>query len=223
MSRLDPGLAAARIASAVKEAGLNALAAGVAEKFSAYYDLLQRWNARLNLTAIRDPEDALRRHFVECIFCAQHVPTGIATLLDYGSGAGFPGIPIALCRPEILVTLAESQGKKASFLREAVRSLEIEAEVYAGRVEEMTLGRKFDAVSLRAVDKMEEASRIAAGRVAEGGYLILLATSGSVELAEGFTSTEVAVPGSEQGGLILASRAGVPRGTVPAKVIGSLV
>jgi 16S rRNA (guanine527-N7)-methyltransferase len=213
VSRPDLGLAATKITAAIEEAGLNALAAGVAEKFSAYYDLLQRWNSRLNLTAIRDPEDALRRHFVECILCAQHVPAGIATLLDYGSGAGFPGIPIALCRPEILVTLAESQGKKASFLREAVRSLEVEAELYAGRVEEMDPGRKFDAISLRAVDKMQEALRDAAARVGAGGCLILLTTSGSVELAEGFFGTEVTVPGSERGVLILASRAGVPRGT----------
>ena len=69
----------------------------------------------MNLTAVREPEAIIRRHFVECAFAAQHLPTDITTLLDYGSGAGLPGIPIAICRPEIRVTLAEAQGKKAPF------------------------------------------------------------------------------------------------------------
>jgi len=183
------------------------LAAGVPEKISQYYALLEHWNSRLNLTAIRDPEEALRRHFVECVFCAQHLPPRISTLLDYGSGAGFPGIPIALCRPEIRVTLAESQGKKASFLREAVRSLEGIAEVYAGRVEEMPASRSFDAVSLRAVDRMQAAVEAAACRLNPQGWLILLASAGTVELPAAFLTTEMAIPGSQSGLLILASRA----------------
>jgi 16S rRNA (guanine527-N7)-methyltransferase len=212
--RPDKGLSAERIASAANEVGLSPLPSGIAERFSEYYDLLQRWNTRLNLTAIRNPDEALQRHFVECIFCAQRLPEGVTTLLDYGSGAGFPGIPIALCRPEIRVTLAESQGKKASFLREAVRSLKVDAAVYAGRVEEMALGQSFDAVALRAVDKMEDALCAAAVRVGEGGWLVVLVTSGSVELGKGFSGKELAIPGSERGVLILASKVDVPRGTI---------
>ena len=83
----------------------------------------------MNSTAIRDEEGILSRHFVESIACACALPAGIFTLLDFGSGAGFPGIPIALCRPEIAVILAESQGKKAAFLQEAVRVLGISAKV----------------------------------------------------------------------------------------------
>jgi 16S rRNA (guanine527-N7)-methyltransferase len=206
VSLSETGLSAERIAQAVEQAGLSPLESGVDEKFSQYYGLLQLWNSKLNLTAIRDPEEALRRHFVECIFCAQHLPPAIKTLLDYGSGAGFPGIPIALCRPEIRVTLAESQGKKASFLREAVRSLGISAEVYAGRVEDMPTGRSFDAASLRAVDKMEAAVADAASRVKPGGCLVLLATAGTVELPAGFTVRTLRVPGSQSGELMLASR-----------------
>jgi len=209
----DGSLPAERIALAVEEASLSPLAAGVPERFSAYFDLLQRWNAKLNLTAIRNPEDALRRHFVECIFCAQNLPAGIVTLLDYGSGGGFPGIPITLCRPEIRVTLAESQGKKASFLREAVRMLAIDAEVYGGRVGEMDAARKFDAVTLRAVDKMQEAIGSAAGRVEEAGWLVLLTSSGTVELPSGFASREMAMSGSENRVLVLATRGNVPRET----------
>ncbi len=202
----DTRLSAERIAQAVEQAGLNPLPASVAERFSQYYALLERWNSKLNLTAIRNPDVALRRQFVECIFCAQYLPPGIATLLDYGSGAGFPGIPIALCRPDVRVTLAESQRKKASFLREVVRSLGISGEVYTGRVEEMAPGRNFDAVALRAVDSMQEAISKAAIRVIPGGWLVLLAGAGTVELPEGFLSTETAIPDSQTGLLILASR-----------------
>jgi 16S rRNA (guanine527-N7)-methyltransferase len=198
-------LPAERIAKAVDDAGLSPLGAGIAEKFSRYYDLLEKWNSKLNLTAIRNPEEALWRHFLECIFCAQHLPASIATLLDYGSGAGFPGIPIALCRNEVHVVLAEVQAKKASFLHEAIRCLELSAEVYGGRVEDMAASRKFDAVSLRAVDKMRAAVEHAAGRVKPGGYLVALATPGRFELPPGFVAREQAIPWSRSGVLILAS------------------
>jgi 16S rRNA (guanine527-N7)-methyltransferase len=206
VTALEGSLSPKRIAAAVEEYGLSALAPGVPEQFSAYFDLLQRWNARLNLTAIRNPEDALRRHFVECIFCAQNLPTGIETLLDYGSGGGFPGIPIALCRPEVRVTLAESQGKKASFLREAVRSLKIGAQVYAGRVEDMEPERRFDAVAMRAVEKMQVALGSAAARVADSGWLVLLVSSGGIELPGGYRTSTTGIPGLENGVLVLASR-----------------
>ena len=89
----------------------------------------------LNLSAIRDEEGIISRHLVESIVVSSELPQGIKTLLDFGSGAGLPGIPIAICRPEIAVTLAESQGKKAAFLQEAVRVLGIGAKVHAGRAE----------------------------------------------------------------------------------------
>lgn len=92
--------------------GLTYLQTKQNKQFIDYYALLLRWNARTNLTAVRDPDAILERHFLESIAVAQALPAGIATLLDYGSGAGFPGIPIAICRPEIAVTLAESQNKK---------------------------------------------------------------------------------------------------------------
>src|ERR1700723_3277713 len=75
-------------------------------QLSTYLGLLLKWNARTNLTAIRDPEEIVRRHFGESLFAARHLPPS-ATLLDLGSGAGFPGLPIQLLRPEIAVTLAE--------------------------------------------------------------------------------------------------------------------
>jgi 16S rRNA (guanine527-N7)-methyltransferase len=162
------------IADAFAQAGICGLPAGCYEQFAAYLGLLLRWNARLSLTAIREPAQIIRRHFVECAFAAQRLPADIESLLDYGSGAGLPGIPFAICRPEIHVTLAEAQGKKASFLREVVRTVGTESEVYDGRVETMPQGRLFHAVSMRAVEKMQLAIPGALARTER--YLVLLTT-----------------------------------------------
>jgi 16S rRNA (guanine527-N7)-methyltransferase len=177
-----------QIEKAFAQAGVLDLPAGSYDKFRIYLELLIRWNQRLSLTAVREPDQIIQRHFVECAFVAQRLPRDIADLLDYGSGAGLPGIPIAICRPEISVTLAEAQGKKAAFLREALRVLELKAEVYDGRVEAMP-ERKFDAVTMRAVEKMDLAIPLALQRVKR--YLVLL-TSERSGLARG-----TALPGLE--------------------------
>jgi 16S rRNA (guanine527-N7)-methyltransferase len=145
-------------------------------QLSTYLDLLLKWNARTNLTAIRSPQEIVTRHFGESLFAAQHLGEP-KTLLDFGSGAGFPGVPIALLRPEIHVTLAESQNKKASFLREAVRSLSLKAEIWPHRVEEMPPSTTFDTITLRAVDSMSPAIRAAAPLAAQS--LILLTSAAS--------------------------------------------
>ena len=167
-------------------------------QLSAYLDLLLRWNARTNLTAIREPEEIVRRHFGESLFTAVHLPAA-TTLLDFGSGAGFPGLPIQLYHPALNVTLAESQGKKASFLREAVRTLGLTTEVFASRVESMPAARTFDIVTMRAVDNMEAARTAALPRVNPGGYLVTLAgdapTSSSI--------TAIPMPASKQTQLLI--------------------
>jgi 16S rRNA (guanine527-N7)-methyltransferase len=170
----DPISAGSRLNQLLADAGLDPLSSELTGKFAEYCSLILRWNARVNLTAIRDEDGILARHFVESIACARALPAGIETLLDFGSGAGFPGIPIALCRPEIMVTLAESQGKKAAFLQEAIRVLEISAKVHPHRAE--LLAGRFDCVTLRAVDRMGEAVGAAGGLVAPGGWLVLMST-----------------------------------------------
>src|ERR1035437_744726 len=124
-----------RLTALLAEAGIAPLDAVQADRFENYLLLFVRWNDRINLSSVRDEESILSRHLVESIACARALAPGISTLLDFGSGGGLPGIPIALCRPEIAVTLAESQGKKAAFLQEVLRVLELSASVHSRRAE----------------------------------------------------------------------------------------
>src|SRR5579862_2500773 len=167
MTGIPPKSGENRLTALLSAAGLNPLQVEQTKQLTDYVALILRWNARTNLTAIRDEEGILSRHFVESIACAQAIPSGTRTLLDFGSGAGFPGIPIALCRPEISVTLAESQSKKAGFLREAIRTLDVSAAVHAARAEALTIS--FDCVTLRAVDRMPKAVSIAQRLLSQGG------------------------------------------------------
>ena len=122
--------ASSRLNDLLQKAGLEPVDDQAVAQFEAYISLFVRWNTRINLSSVRDEEGILSRHIVESIVVARSLPDQIATLLDFGSGGGLPGIPIALCRRpafrnSIAVTLAESNGKKAAFLQEAVRVLGI--------------------------------------------------------------------------------------------------
>jgi 16S rRNA (guanine527-N7)-methyltransferase len=197
----------------LQECGHETLSAQQFQSFQAYLSLLQRWNAKVSLTSIRDEETILRRHFLESIVCARLLPDGIATLLDYGSGAGFPGVPCAICRPEIKVTLAESQAKKAVFLREVVRTLDLHADVHGGRVEDLGPGIRYDAVVLRAVDRMRDACAAARLRVREGGWLVIFSTEVSLGVLlsslSGFKwGRPEPFPGTDQEVLLIGQRAG---------------
>jgi 16S rRNA (guanine527-N7)-methyltransferase len=174
-------------------------------RLSTYLDLLLKWNARTNLTAIRDPEEIVRRHFGESLFAARHIPPEARNLLDFGSGAGFPGLPIQLLRPELTVTLAESQNKKATFLREVVRTLGLKTEIWAARVEDMPPLRSFDVVAMRAVDDMATAISAARSRIAPGGQLLLLTTSAQAPA----TGTSIPMPNSEAG-VVYSERSPTP-------------
>lgn len=88
----------------------------------AHYELLVRWNKVLNLTSIRQLEEAVVRHYCESLFLAVHLPKEPVSVLDVGSGGGFPGVPMAVLRPDCRFTLAESRQRKAVFLREATRA-----------------------------------------------------------------------------------------------------
>ncbi|MGA1984612.1 MAG: 16S rRNA (guanine(527)-N(7))-methyltransferase RsmG [Acidobacteriaceae bacterium] len=153
-----------------------AVTRSLASQLVLYLDLILKWNDRVNLTAIRNPEDIVRRHFGESLFAAAHLGP-CRTLLDYGSGAGFPGLPIQLAHPTLQVTLAESRARKAAFLHEAVRTLNLPTEIWPHRVESMADNRTFDAVTLRAVDHMPAA--IAAAALRSTHKLLILSTLSS--------------------------------------------
>ena len=150
-------------------------AADQLQQLSAYLDLLLKWNAKTNLTSVRDPEQIVTRHFGESLFAAEHLFAADAaqSVIDLGSGAGFPGLPLAIYAPDAQVTLIESQNKKATFLKEVVRNLPLKnVTVFAGRGE--TYPGKADVVTMRAVEKFTDALPVAAKLVAPGGRLALL-------------------------------------------------
>ena len=160
------------------------------DSISTYIDILIRWNARINLTAIRDPEDIVTRHFGESLFVARflfpaNAPVGTtavasppdrssATVADLGSGAGFPGLPIKLWAPRISLTLIESNHKKATFLREVTRALTLtDINIQNTRAETLA-GSQFQVVTLRAVERFESILPVAASLVSPSGRLALL-------------------------------------------------
>lgn len=113
-----------------------------------HYQLLLRWNQRLNLTRITELEEAVRFHYCESLYLGKFLPAGTLRVADLGSGAGFPGIPLAIIRPDLEVTLIESDARKAVFLREASRGFK-NVRVVAGRFQECE--ERFDWVVSRAV------------------------------------------------------------------------
>ena len=171
-SELEAGLAALRLPSTL------------APRLLDYLALLDRWNRTYNLTAIRDPRDMLTKHLLDSLAMAAFVDDG--PLADLGTGPGLPGIPLAIANPALRVALVESNGKKARFLREAVRSLELgNARVVESRAEALDEPAGFRLITARALDRL-------AGIIAVGGHLLapggrLLAMKGArpdAEIAE---------------------------------------
>jgi 16S rRNA (guanine527-N7)-methyltransferase len=171
------------------------LTQGQLRQFSTYLDLLLRWNARTNLTSVREPEAIVTRHFGESLFAARQLfpaqsdqPETRLRLLDFGSGAGFPGLPIKIWAPQVELTLIESHQKKATFLREVIRALGLDtAEVFSGRAEDFQ--ERADVVTLRAVEKFERSLPVAARLVSAGGRLALLIGEGQVARTREFEPT----------------------------------
>lgn len=184
-------------------------------KLTRYLQLLFRWNQRMNLTAVRDPRVFAALHLGECVRLAQSLPGAIHKVMDFGSGAGLPGIPVLIARPEIDVTLAESQGKKAAFLREVLRELDLAGgSVYSGRVEAMRPESLFDCVALRAVDRMDRAVFEAEKRIVPGGLCAVLTSvkeaPGVVAAASGLRWLEPdPIPQSEQRVILMGRKPGL--------------
>lgn len=138
----------AKFKAGVLAAGLN-LSDAVQQKLLDYLALIQKWNKVHNLTAVRDPDEMVTLHLLDSLAVLPFIQA--KTLLDVGSGAGLPGIPLAICLPELKVTVIDSSQKKASFMRQAKAELGIDnLEVLCGRVEEVRRDEKFDVVISRA-------------------------------------------------------------------------
>ncbi len=144
------------------------LAPDTQERLLDYIALIEKWNRVYNLTAIREPEKMVSHHLLDSLAVAPHLHA--KRLLDVGSGAGLPGIPLALANPDMQVTLLDSNHKKAAFLNQAVMELKLKnAEVCAERVESWQTESRFDVIISRAFSDMGEFVRITRHLLAPGG------------------------------------------------------
>ncbi|OGW62400.1 MAG: 16S rRNA (guanine(527)-N(7))-methyltransferase RsmG [Nitrospirae bacterium RBG_16_64_22] len=163
------------------------LSDGQVEAFLRYIHLLLKWNRRINLIGTDDPSEIIVRHLVDSLLFLEVFPSGAPLrVIDLGSGAGLPGIPVKIARPDDTVVLVESRAKKASFLREAVRVIRLPGvAVYEGRIEEIAgdqeHGGRYDVVVMRAVSP-EDWLRTALSCVRIGGRVILSRGKGAAAL-----------------------------------------
>jgi 16S rRNA (guanine527-N7)-methyltransferase len=158
------------------ESGLAALALdpALAPRLRDYLALLARWNRAYNLTAIRDPDEMVGKHLLDSLAMHRFV-RGTGALADLGTGAGFPGIPLALACPDLRVTLVESNGKKARFLREAVRTLELgNARVAESRIEALDEAGRYDAITARALAALPLIVALGGHLLRPGGQLLAM-------------------------------------------------
>jgi len=165
------------------DAGLAALglAPAFAQPLLAYLALLDRWNRTYNLTAIRDPREMVAKHLLDSLAMLPFVRDG--ALADLGTGAGLPGIPLAIANSDLQVTLVESNGKKARFLREAVRTLQLpNASVAEARIEALDMPAAFDAITARALATLPLILELGGPLLKPGGTL--LAMKGAVPADE---------------------------------------
>ena len=157
------------------DAGLAALGLdpALAMPLLAYLALLDRWNRTYNLTAIRDPREMVGKHLLDSL--AMHPYLDDGHLADLGTGAGLPGIPLAIAKPGLRVTLVESNGKKARFLREAVRTLGLSnARVAESRAEALDEPSAYDAITARALATLPLIIELGGHLLKPGGRLLAM-------------------------------------------------
>jgi 16S rRNA (guanine527-N7)-methyltransferase len=158
-----------RLEKGAAELGLS-LGRDDRSKLLRYLALLEKWNQVYNLTAIRDRGKMVSGHLLDCLAVIPYM-TG-TRVLDVGSGAGFPGIPIAVARPDIEIALLDGNHKKAAFLRQAVADLQLKnASVVCERVEEWQAAEKFDCIISRAFAEIAEFIALTEHLLAPGGVL----------------------------------------------------
>ena len=164
-------------------------AAGEYDRFALYCTELQEWNRRMNLTAITDDEGVAEKHFADSLLPLTMVtlPAG-ASLVDVGSGAGFPGLPMALARPDLRVTFLDSLQKRLTFLAQLTQKLEVPARMLHARAEDAgqdpQYREQFDIATARAVANLNTLTEYCLPLVKVGGlFLALKGAAGEEELA----------------------------------------
>jgi 16S rRNA (guanine527-N7)-methyltransferase len=166
-----------RLTRRASRAGLS-LNDGLVGKLEAFYCLLFRWNEKINLTSIADPDEAIDRLLLEPLLAARYVPASAARFMDVGSGGGSPAIPLKLALPHLHLTMVEAKVRKSAFLREASRQLGLTAtDVETTRVEELLarpqLHEAFDLMSMRAVRIEMRMLNTIQAFVKPGGHVLL--------------------------------------------------
>jgi 16S rRNA (guanine527-N7)-methyltransferase len=203
----------AQIHKGLVQLGLDS-AAAIENNLLIYIDILQKWNRIYNLTAIRDPEKMISAHLFDSLAVVRHLPGN--RLLDVGSGAGLPGVPVAIAKPECEVTLLDSNHKKAAFLRQAAAELRLNnAKVVCERVETWQPARKFDCIVSRAFSELAEFVALAKHLLAPGGVFAAMKGVSPDEEIEGLPRDfrvrqllRLAVPGlAAERHLVLIERA----------------
>ena len=159
-----------------------------AEKLALFADYLLSENEKYNLTAIREPRALMLRHLCDSLTVLTHIPEG-ARVLDIGSGAGFPAIPLSVCRPDVNVTALDSTAKKTAFISSASSNLGLSnLTTVAARAEELAHNdayrEKFDVVTARAVSRMSVLSELAAAYLKPDGKLVAMKGDADVTVAE---------------------------------------
>lgn len=167
------------------------------DKFIIYKELIQEWNEKINLTAITEDDQIIKKHFIDCIKSSRFSELGNATsIIDVGTGAGFPGIPLKIMYPEKKVVLLDSLNKRVNFLNQVIGKLSLNnIEALHGRAEEFSrksdFREKFDIAVSRAVANMTMLSELCVPYVKVGGYFVALkGPSVDVELNEAKNAIE---------------------------------
>lgn len=176
---------------------------------SRYLDLLLFWNRRINLTSVRDPADVVDRHFIDCLAVLPHIPPAARSVVDVGSGAGFPGAILALLRPAVAVTLVESIHKKTAFLEALRRELPLpNVTVVTKRIEDWHPASPPDVAVSRATWDVPEWLSRGASLVAPGGTVLAMEAAVEYALPPDATRHPYAHPSGQRAIIVY-----VPRGT----------
>ena len=197
-------------AEALRRVGIEP-APALLDSISSYIELLLRWNAKINLTAITDPHEIVSRNFAESFLAARWLGPGARRLCDVGSGAGFPGLALKLILPHLSVTLVESSGKRAAFLSEAARTLRLEqVEVECSRWQDSKIpSGSLDAITARALGGYDLLANWASTKLKPDGKLLLWIGSREAERLRnlaGWQWETHAVPDSRERVLLIGSR-----------------